>query len=1525
VIAVRRLVVGAVVVSVALVVGVVSPAYAGGPVPSGPSATSESPTDVAPLPVTKAKTFSTQGPANAAAAPAGLPGAAVAKKPVTFSPQTSSAFNPLTSVPIGYGTDYTLFQNTDGSQTKQLSASPVNIQHSDGSWGAIGTSVATDSTNGGFKVANNPLNPTFAQSVGGGAGFTVNSNSHPVTISLQGAASVAGVRPSSPLVPGGTASSELRYASVLPGQDLQYQVEQSEVKETVVLNSVPSAAQSTWTWRVHAPGLNLVQDAQGDEELADSNGVVQYNFPTPIMWDSSGVTGQSAPTMANIPTNYTQDALGDWLVTMTPARSWLTDPSRVYPVSIDPSVGYGGTSLHAYKSDGTTASGVTYVGNPNQAGSTVYWRTVACYGYSPVFGSEVTSASVGASYTTGNAASTSYTGGFYTATAFAYSGGSPTFLSYLTTNPSGTASDAGLTTEMQNLVNAQSAGTCFLLTGAESPSIYSFRGFNTTMYINYEAKPTITASTTSPPDASGRGGITPTLAVTATDPSGVAQNFTFTVTNSAGTVYTVTTSGTTSASIQVPTGKILPAGSYSWTATVADEYLATATTATRTFTANTPGVVAQSTASPVDHTTEVNLTPTLSVAAGTDANGDSLQYKFQVTTGTDGVSGQVVSSAWGTGLSWQVPSGVLQDGTAYTWTVVVNDGYDKALSWVNHFTVNLRVTDAGPAPTDQAGPVTVNMANGNVAASFTSPTVSTLGGPMGESFNYNSEAASNLGLTGTYYAATSVVAPWTWPTSLPPTSLVRTDSLISFDWTAAPPMAGMTDNNFLAQWTGFITPPVGATNFTFGFIANDSASLYLGTSTTPVLTETNTSTTAATYASATTALAAGPTAIKVQFQDGTTAPQVGLYVEYTDNLGNPQAGLVPGSWFTRNVQALPSGWSGSQALLGDSAEYVSEQNTGGAIVFTDVDGGTHTYTQSPATAQGPATTSYTPPAGEQGIVTIAGDGTVSLTDESGTVYAFKSSGQLLSATSPSDPSKPATSKPTYNANGEVTALTDPLSTVAGATLRQVVFVYATATGDDPSCIAPSGYVNILENAPVNYLCSIEYPDGTATQLYYDTNGQLAEMIDPGGAAGAQVTNFNYQQVSTGPRAGLWQLWSIRNSLANDWLAANTSRTSTTALLTIITETSAGLAEYVTLPAGDGATYANQPQKTYTYGTGTSYMDQGGVPGSDETSGHTRTVTYNASLQTVTDESATGLTSTYAFDAGDDLLSTIDPRSIETTTAYDSQFRPTDTYGPAPSTCFNGAIVPGTCAITPAHTNMQYDGGLQGLNVTYYNNANASGAPVAFANGIDSNGDFAVNQTWASGTYPSTAITGPAFSALLTGTMSFTTPGTYGFQSASDNLEQVYLNDVLIANGTGGLPGSGVFTVPSAASTATPWVARLRIVYEHVSGAGSIKLSWTTPSNSTSTVILGSAFSPDYNLVTSTTTADSLGGAANSQVPPETTQTSYGSSPWLGQVNSTTVDPGTGELDLTSTANYESSVTAYGRETSSTKPESTDGS
>ena len=881
---------------------------------------------------------------------------------------------------------------------------------------------------------------------------------------------------------------------------------------------------------------------------------------------------------------------------------------------------------------------------------------------------------------------------------------------------------------------------------------------------------------------------------------------------------------------------------------------------------------------------------------------------------------------------------------------------------MSRFTVNLRVTNSGPAPTDSAGPVNVNLGNGNVSASFTSPTVNTVGGPMGMSYVYNSEAASNGGLAGSFY---STQVPGSSPpaytnTTFPPANPVElqmTNTQLNVDWTTQAPVPGMGTQNFLAQWTGYLTAPTTG-SYSFGFSGNGKASVFLGGSSTASATlDTTFQITAdgagctpapGTYCSVDAPTTPSPSSsstpipltggqqipITVQWAIGTNPPVLGLLVHYTPTSGSlVPDGYVPASWLSRAVTVLPGGWSGSSALLGSGVDYTHAQINGGSVVLIDSSGSAHTYTLNPyGSAAG-----YIPPAGESGAVTIV-NGAVSFTDDAGTAYVFNVAGNLVSATTPADLNKPAVAVASYNGLGEVSSLSNPLSIGNGAVpvyptgalnpstpagyAQRVDFTYSDSTSQGGVCVQPSGTSTTLEPAPLGYLCRIGYPDGTFTNLYYSFGtGQLAEIVDPGN----ETTNFQY--TASGSR---YLLSEIRNSLTNDVLngAVGSSAYDTTISYCTASDSNCpvGWVKSVMLPSPDGGGLA-QPSKNYSYvdttpgvPTGTFVLGDAGTATVTQNT-RSRTVTFNSLLQGTSNVDPLGLTSSQTWDPNgtDDLFTSTDARGLETTRKYDHSTtnvndRLTDTYGPAPSGCFTGQSLSGTCPIAPAHSTTSYDGGAAGskLAVTYWNSANRSGAPVAQSLGVGSS-DGSVLGLWSAA--PATGVTFSNFSAEITGTVTFGSTGVYSMGIYAGGSEQLYINDQLVTQTTSPLTYAyGTFSATAGQ------VARIRIVYSHTGAAqAEVTFFWQLPGTTGYAYPTGTAFDPSYNLVTSTHTEDgnATTGAAVAQVPAGDTATTYGSSPWLGQVASSGIDPS--GLNLASTATYESGAGTLGRLLTTAKP------
>jgi RHS repeat-associated protein len=211
-----------------------------------------------------------------------------------------------------------------------------------------------------------------------------------------------------------------------------------------------------------------------------------------------------------------------------------------------------------------------------------------------------------------------------------------------------------------------------------------------------------------------------------------------------------------------------------------------------------------------------------------DADGDPVQYLFRVATGSDGETGTVISSGNLPTTQWTVPDGVLQDGTTYYLHTYAWDGYYYSpASAVRPFKIDARTGKDKTQTYDTLGPVSVDLATGNVSTSDSSHTSTALGGNLGVSLDYNSPVRSRPGLVGEYW---NVPANYPGGTPAAPANLQRVDQNVDFDWTAGSPSSGtITSNWFYARWSGyFVAPATGA--YYFGSLHDDAMSIFVNSS-----------------------------------------------------------------------------------------------------------------------------------------------------------------------------------------------------------------------------------------------------------------------------------------------------------------------------------------------------------------------------------------------------------------------------------------------------------------------------------------------------------------------------------------------------------------------------------------------------------------------------------------------------------------------------------------------------------------------
>ncbi|WP_143570491.1 LamG-like jellyroll fold domain-containing protein [Streptomyces acidiscabies] len=240
---------------------------------------------------------------------------------------TEGSFDPATSERDAAKSTATSdhFVNADGSTTVRHYTGRTNFQGPDGSWQPIDTSLV-EGADGRYTQDANSLDVEFAAHANDAALASVSlGDGRALSYTLDGARQVTAVE---------NADGTLVYPQVVPGTDVQLVPIADGFKENLVLNS-PAAANS-WLFRLDAEGLTPRLAETGDVEFTGVDGKVAATVPHAYMVDSktdprSGEGARSARVSYELTTVDGQSALR-----MTADRSWLDDPERVYPVTVDP-------------------------------------------------------------------------------------------------------------------------------------------------------------------------------------------------------------------------------------------------------------------------------------------------------------------------------------------------------------------------------------------------------------------------------------------------------------------------------------------------------------------------------------------------------------------------------------------------------------------------------------------------------------------------------------------------------------------------------------------------------------------------------------------------------------------------------------------------------------------------------------------------------------------------------------------------------------------------------------------------------------------------------------------------------------------------------------------------------------------------------------------------------------------------------------------------------------------------------------
>ena len=150
-------------------------------------------------------------------------------------------------------------------------------------------------------------------------------------------------------VNGEVGEQSVSFDNVQPGTDLVLTSVPGGVKEQIVLAS--PASPRAFDFPLHLDGLTASVAESGAVSLADGDGIERATIPRGWMIDSDG----GDPESGNVSYGVSYDLVGDAqapVLRVTLDESWLDDPARVWPVTVDPTV---------MRAHGTTSNGDTWI------------------------------------------------------------------------------------------------------------------------------------------------------------------------------------------------------------------------------------------------------------------------------------------------------------------------------------------------------------------------------------------------------------------------------------------------------------------------------------------------------------------------------------------------------------------------------------------------------------------------------------------------------------------------------------------------------------------------------------------------------------------------------------------------------------------------------------------------------------------------------------------------------------------------------------------------------------------------------------------------------------------------------------------------------------------------------------------------------------------------------------------------------------------------------------------------------------
>jgi RHS repeat-associated protein len=271
-------------------------------------------------------------------------------------------------------------------------------------------------------------------------------------------------------------------------------------------------------------------------------------------------------------------------------------------------------------------------------------------------------------------------------------------------------------------------------------------------------------------------------------------------------------------------------------------------------------------------------------------NGSTpLQYEILVSANAAASGGLVASGLLGS-TQWTIPDGILQDGSTYYVQARSYDPITHTYSgWGTSvpFRIDMRTGKDSTQTFDALGPVSVDLATGNLTTSASSHTSSAMGGNLGVGLDYNSPLKSRKGLVGQY---------WNNETFAGNPVFTRVDQDIDFEWAGGAPGSGVGTDHFATRWEGYFVVPQTGT-YEFGGAADDGCKIWINNQ----LVEDNWTWCGTGYGTGVTLTAGQVVPIKVEYREITGSATAKLRVK---GVVDADGMNVPNEWLQTGVRPV---------------------------------------------------------------------------------------------------------------------------------------------------------------------------------------------------------------------------------------------------------------------------------------------------------------------------------------------------------------------------------------------------------------------------------------------------------------------------------------------------------------------------------------------------------------------------------------------------------------------------------------------